>query len=154
MSSKAQNIGIMYTNALLFLPNIIRPKSIEKVFILYPDPHFKKSKQKGRIICRQTMAVFEYILRDDGLIYICTDVKTLFDYMCDIFDSSGLFKEFKSAECCISREDQKEAQEATKLLVDSDREEFIFKACYKNTDEAMRAGVKSGKVHARIYQKI
>lgn len=45
------NCSVIKTNALLFLPNFFAKNSLEKIFVLFPDPHFKKRKQKGRVIC-------------------------------------------------------------------------------------------------------
>ncbi|KAI5150216.1 tRNA (guanine-N7-)-methyltransferase [Enteropsectra breve] len=125
-----KNASVIKTNALLFLPNYFQPKSLSKIFILFPDPHFKKRKQKGRVVCRQMMQVYKFLLKDDGEIYISTDVDHLFKDMCQVFDDSGLF-EMKEPE-----------------------NDVLFEMCYKDTNEAHRAGVKSGHTFGRIYKVI
>ncbi|KAK6090976.1 hypothetical protein P3W45_000221 [Vairimorpha bombi] len=126
------NLSIMKTNALLFLPNIFMKKSLEKIFILFPDPHFKKRKQKGRVVCRQTINIYEYILRDDGRLYISTDVEHLFNDMVEIFKESGLFGQLPDSEI---------------------KEDPYYELTYKNTDEALRAGAKTGATFATIFKK-
>lgn len=134
------NIGVMNANALLFLPNIVHKHSIDKIFILYPDPHFKKSKQKGRIVCPQMMAIFEYILSNTGEIYISTDVKDLYEDMRTVLLESGIFEEKK--------------QIHEKLTEDTTvNEKDMFELSYKGTDESTRAGVKTGEVYASIFAK-
>ena len=38
-------------------------KKLEKIFFLYPDPHFKKAKYKWRIINKQLLAEYAYVLK-------------------------------------------------------------------------------------------
>eukprot|EP00730_Choanoeca_flexa_P005937 TRINITY_DN12055_c0_g1_i10.p5 TRINITY_DN12055_c0_g1~~TRINITY_DN12055_c0_g1_i10.p5 ORF type:complete len:119 (+),score=12.09 TRINITY_DN12055_c0_g1_i10:4248-4604(+) len=45
-----QNLGVLRTNAMKFLPNYFRKGQLTKMFFLYPDPHFKKKKHKWRIM--------------------------------------------------------------------------------------------------------
>lgn len=122
------NCSVIKTNALLFLPNYFQKGSLSKIFILFPDPHFKKPKQKARIVCRQMMGVFRYLLSADGQVYISTDVKDLFDDMCRVLDESGFFSEQQAG-----------------------HDDPLFDMCYRDTDEAHRAGVKTGHTFGKIY---
>ena len=44
------NIAVLRTNAMKFLPNYFRKAQLKIMFFLFPDPHFKKSNHKRRII--------------------------------------------------------------------------------------------------------
>lgn len=125
------NCSIVKTNALLFLINFFKPSTLSKIFILFPDPHFKKRKQKGRIVCKQNIQVLRYLLADQGQVYISTDVKELFENMCSVFENSGWF-----------------------IGVEPEENDRLFHMCYKDTDEAYRAGVKSGHTFGKIYRVI
>jgi tRNA (guanine-N7-)-methyltransferase len=129
ISEDLPNCSVLKTNALLFLPNFFRPGSLKKIFVLFPDPHFKKRKQKGRIICKQMMQIFKYILEQDGQLYISTDVSDLFKDMCEVIEGSGCFKEQAAPE-----------------------DDPLFDLCYNGTDEAGRAGIKSGHTFGKIYR--
>ncbi len=131
ITKEIDNCSVIRTNALLFLPNYFQPNSIKKIFVLFPDPHFKKRKQKGRMICRQMMNVFKYLLCDEGELYISTDVKDLFDDMCEVVSSSGLYAEQKNL-----------------------TEDPLYELCYKGTDEANRAGLKTGTTFGKVYRVI
>ena len=48
---------------------------LEKIFILYPDPHFKKCKHKWRIVSEGLLAEYAYVLQVGGLVYTVSDVK-------------------------------------------------------------------------------
>lgn len=45
-----QNISVIRTNAMKFLPNFFEHGQLSKIFFLFPDPHFKARKHKARII--------------------------------------------------------------------------------------------------------
>ena len=52
------------------------------MFFLFPDPHFKKSKHKWRIINQTLLAEYAYVLKVGvGRVYIATDVFDLFEWM-------------------------------------------------------------------------
>lgn len=46
----AFNIAVLRTNAMKFLPNLFEKGQLLKMFFLYPDPHFKKTNHRRRII--------------------------------------------------------------------------------------------------------
>lgn len=135
--------GIMNTNAMLFLVNFFGKSSLENIFILYPDPHFKKSKQKGRVVCKQTVPLYEYLLKENGKIYISTDVKSLYDDMRLVFQESAFFEEVETAHKILNEETFENNQSLT-----------LFESTYMATDEASRAGVKTGEVYASVFRVI
>lgn len=46
----AWNAGVIRTNAMKLLLNYFRKAEIEAIFFCFPDPHFKKSNFRRRII--------------------------------------------------------------------------------------------------------
>lgn len=44
------NISVVKTNAMKYLPNYIAKHQLEKIFICFPDPHFKKRNWRRRIV--------------------------------------------------------------------------------------------------------
>lgn len=57
------NIACLRTNAMKYLPNFFFKSQLSKMFFLYPDPHFKKSKHKWRIINQALLTEYSYVLR-------------------------------------------------------------------------------------------
>lgn len=57
------NIACIRTNAMKYLPNYFRKGQLSKMFFLFPDPHFKKTKHKWRIISATLLAEYAYVLR-------------------------------------------------------------------------------------------
>jgi len=85
------NIACVRTNAMKYLPNYFHKAQLTKMFFLFPDPHFKKTKHKWRIISHTLLAEYAYVLRPGGLVYTITDVKDLHDWMVEHFTQHPLF---------------------------------------------------------------
>ncbi|RMZ79211.1 hypothetical protein DV738_g3521, partial [Chaetothyriales sp. CBS 135597] len=61
-----------------FLPNFFGRSSLRKIFICFPDPHFKQRKHKARIVSSQLNAEYAYVLQPGvGKVYTITDVEEL-----------------------------------------------------------------------------
>lgn len=71
------------------------------MFFLYPDPHFKKSKHKWRIINQSLLAEYAYVLAVGGIVYTVTDVKDLHDWMKQHFNEHPLFEQVQEEELVI-----------------------------------------------------
>lgn len=74
------------------LPNFFCKGQLTKMFFLFPDPHFKRTKHKWRIISPTLLAEYAYVLRVGGLVYTITDVLELHDWMCTHFKGHPLFE--------------------------------------------------------------
>uniref|UniRef100_A0A8C6ZLI0 tRNA (guanine-N(7)-)-methyltransferase n=1 Tax=Nothoprocta perdicaria TaxID=30464 RepID=A0A8C6ZLI0_NOTPE len=57
------NIACVRSNAMKHLPNFFRKGQLSKMFFLFPDPHFKRTKHKWRIISPTLLAEYGYVLR-------------------------------------------------------------------------------------------
>ncbi|PXF40589.1 tRNA (guanine-N(7)-)-methyltransferase [Gracilariopsis chorda] len=87
------NVAFERTNAMKYLPNYFAKGSIEKLFFCYPDPHFKKKKNRQRIISTQLLAEYAFVLEEGtGIAYIVTDVPELFEWMATRFERHPLFE--------------------------------------------------------------
>ncbi|XP_023066412.2 tRNA (guanine-N(7)-)-methyltransferase isoform X2 [Piliocolobus tephrosceles] len=58
-----QNIACLRSNAMKHLPNFFYKGQLTKMFFLFPDPHFKRTKHKWRIISPTLLAEYAYVLR-------------------------------------------------------------------------------------------
>ena len=45
-----ERIGVLKTNAMKYLPNFFKKAQLSKMFFCFPDPHFKKTTHRRRII--------------------------------------------------------------------------------------------------------
>ena len=45
-----QNVACIRANTMKFLPNFFERSQLSKIFLCFPDPHFKARKHKARIV--------------------------------------------------------------------------------------------------------
>lgn len=45
-----QNVACLRANTMKFLPNFFERSQLTKIFLCFPDPHFKARKHKARIV--------------------------------------------------------------------------------------------------------
>lgn len=93
-----QNISALRANTMKFLPNLFHKSQLTKIFLCFPDPHFKARKHKARIISPTLVAEYAYVLREGGRVYVVTDVRDLYDWFRMSFGSTAgreLFREVR-----------------------------------------------------------
>ncbi|KAL7837471.1 hypothetical protein SRHO_G00271820 [Serrasalmus rhombeus] len=95
---KYQNIACLRSNAMKYLPNFFTKGQLSKMFFLFPDPHFKKTKHKWRIISPTLLAEYAYALRVGGLVYTNTDVEEVHLWMVKHFTEHPLFSRVSEEE--------------------------------------------------------
>jgi len=68
------------------------------MFFCFPDPHFKRSKHKSRIITPALLSEYAYVLRPGGKLYHITDVEELHAWMYGHCRDHKLFELVERAE--------------------------------------------------------
>lgn len=89
---KYTNVWCLRTNAMRYIPNYISKGQLYKMFFLFPDPHFKKTKHKWRIINDALLAEYAYVCAIGAIVYVATDVEELFSWMVEHFTRHPLFQ--------------------------------------------------------------
>lgn len=95
---KYQNIAVIRTNAMKYMTNFFEKGQLKKLFFLFPDPQFKKSKHKWRIISSVLLSEYAYLMEIGGIVYTITDVLELHEWMKSHFIEHPLFKEIPEPE--------------------------------------------------------
>jgi tRNA (guanine-N7-)-methyltransferase len=60
-----------------YLPNHFNKGQLEKIFICFPDPHFKAKNHRRRIISESMLSEYAFLLEENGRLYTATDVEEL-----------------------------------------------------------------------------
>ena len=89
-SENLKNIYIFPENIFSLL-NKLKKNSIEKIFILYPDPWPKKKHYKRRLISSVFLNKIYRILRINGIVFVSTDSQ---DYLSVILNEFLINKKF------------------------------------------------------------
>lgn len=101
-----QNVSCLRANSMKFLPNFFRRHQLAKIFLCFPDPHFKARKHKARIVSETLNSEYAFVVRPGGVIYTITDVEDLHLWMVSHFHEHPLFQriseEEQEADPCVA----------------------------------------------------
>ncbi len=70
-----QNASCLRTNCMRYLPNYFYKGQMDKIFICFPDPHFKAKNHRRRIVSYALLSEYAYILAPGGRLYTITGKK-------------------------------------------------------------------------------
>ena len=93
-----KNIGVTRTNSMRHLTQYFRKGSLEKIFVCFPDPHFKAKNFRRRIVNTGFLSEYAYLLKEKGRFYCITDVKELHDWHYKHCKEHGMFREMGEEE--------------------------------------------------------
>jgi len=128
-----QNISVVRTNSMKFLPNYFEKGELEKMFFLFPDPHFKEKNHRRRVISVPLLAEYAYAMAVGGILYTVTDVEELGDWMKACLDAHPLFEKVP--------EEQAKDDPVVKLLTTA-------------TEEGQKVARNEGQTFLAIYRRI
>lgn len=130
-----QNIACVRANTMKFLPNFFKKHQLTKVFLCFPDPHFKARKHKARIVSTTLNSEYAYVMKPGGIVYTITDVKDLHEWMVEHFDGHPSFDrvpdEDQDNDECVQVM-RKETEEGKKVERNQGAK---FVACYRRLED-------------------
>ncbi|KAK5168425.1 tRNA (guanine-N(7)-)-methyltransferase (tRNA(m7G46)-methyltransferase) [Saxophila tyrrhenica] len=85
------NISVLRANTMKFLPNLFSAGQLHKIFLCFPDPHFKARKHKARIVSPTLCSEYAYVLAPGGKVYTITDVEDLHLWMVEHLSGHASF---------------------------------------------------------------
>ncbi|XP_014674502.1 PREDICTED: tRNA (guanine-N(7)-)-methyltransferase-like [Priapulus caudatus] len=127
------NIACIRANAMKYLCNFFSKGQLSRMFFLFPDPHFKKTKHKWRIISATLLAEYAYVLRPGGAVYTITDVLDLYEWMVRHFEEHPLFERV--------REEELESDPVVPLL-------------HRATEEGQKVARNNGERHLAVFRRV
>jgi len=128
-----ENISCVRANAMKNLPQYFDKGQLEKLFFLFPDPHFKQSNHRRRIVSTTLLAEYAYVLKEGGILYTITDVEELGKWMSDHMSAHPMFERISEAD----------------LAADP-----IVPLLYTGTEEGQKVERNSGSTHLNVFRRI
>ncbi len=128
-----QNIACLRANTMRFLPNFFAKAQLSKIFICFPDPHFKARKHKARIVSATLNSEYAFVLRPGGIVYTITDVKDLHEWMVEHFEAHPSFERVPAEE--------QESDECVKIM-------------RSETEEGKKVERNQGKKFVALFQRL
>ncbi len=96
-----QNVSVLKTNAMKYLPNFFARGQLSKLFFCFPDPQFKPSHHRRRIVTTPLRDEYAYALRPGARLYTITDVADLHNWMAAHGDAHPAFARVPAAEADV-----------------------------------------------------
>eukprot|EP01138_Halocafeteria_seosinensis_P012035 gb/GECG01012300.1/.p1 GENE.gb/GECG01012300.1/~~gb/GECG01012300.1/.p1 ORF type:complete len:292 (+),score=45.11 gb/GECG01012300.1/:1-876(+) len=150
-----QNLGVLWTNSMRYMPNFFKRGQLSKMFFCFPDPHFKKKKHSWRIINYFLLAEYAYCLRPGGMLYTITDVEDLHLWMDKHASENAAFEKIPPEEAekdpCVQV--MKEATEEGKKVTRNEGKKYI--AVFKRlTDEETEENARKMGFWREVNQEV
>ena len=118
-----------------FLPNFFERGQLRKIFLCFPDPHFKARKHKARIVSAALNSEYAYVLQPGGVVYTVTDVQDLSTWMAKHFQAHPAFEQLSDSEIaqdiCVEKM-QSETEEGKKVERHKGQK---YVACFRRLDD-------------------
>lgn len=133
-SSSYQNIAALRSNTMKFLPNFFHKAQLSRIFLCFPDPHFKARKHKARIVSATLNSEYAFVMREGGVVYTITDVEDLHLWIVEHFGrSSEAFER-------VENEDEVEG-------------DLCVKAMRMETEEGKKVERNGGKKFVALFRR-
>ncbi|KAK6912377.1 tRNA (guanine-N-7) methyltransferase, Trmb type [Dillenia turbinata] len=128
-----QNVSVVRTNSMKYIPNYFSKGQLSKMFFLFPDPHFKEKNHRRRVISPHLLDEYAYVLGVGGIIYTITDVEELGEWMQACLKEHPLFEALT--------EEELEADPVVKLLGSA-------------TEEGQKVARNGGQTFRAVFRRI
>ncbi|KAK2964774.1 putative tRNA methyltransferase [Blattamonas nauphoetae] len=92
------NIGVIRGNSMKSLVNFFSKGFIERMFILFPDPHWKQQHVRRRVVSPSLCDEYAWVVKPGGRVYTITDVPVVHHWMVWSFSQHPLFERVPEAE--------------------------------------------------------
>lgn len=71
------------------LSEIFPQKSLEEIYIPFPDPHIRRANHNRRLISHDFLKIYRQLLVTDGRVHFKTDNQELYEYVLEIIGKFG-----------------------------------------------------------------
>ena len=88
-----QNVLLICGNAKVILPRYFKKLSLEKIYILFPDPWPKRRHAFHRLIDEEFLSVLAEKLKKGGTVIFATDSKEYVQWILELVGKTGLLEE-------------------------------------------------------------
>lgn len=86
-----QNAAVLYVDATRYLARVLPPGCLQRVFISFPDPWFKKRHAKRRLVKGDFVEQLHHVMAPGSELFVQTDQEHLAQEIPTRIQASGLF---------------------------------------------------------------
>ena len=145
------NAAVMRTNSMKFLVNYFHPASLHKIFICFPDPHFKRKNHPRRIITTRLLDEYAFVLAPQAKLYCITDVHELHEWHVAHCDAHPLFRRVvvgSSTSTTTNNNGSTMEEEA------NDQQDPCIAIMIHSTEEGQKVERNQGDKYYAVYERI
>jgi len=117
-----------------YLANYFVKGQLEKIFICFPDPHFKAKNFRRRIVSHILLSEYAYFLKPGGRLYTITDVEELHIWHVEKCNAHPYFRRIPDEE-----------------IVGHDS---AARCMSEDTEESKKVARLGGRKHFAVYERI
>lgn len=137
-----ENAAILRCNVMKHLPRLLARQSIKFFTIMFPDPQFKASHARRRVISPQLLSEYAYYLIPGGFLFICSDLRDLYLYMHSTIAAHPFFCEVQVKEISGNDNDSHAIETILQLMdktadaerhMRKDADKTVYKAVFRCT---------------------
>ena len=99
--NKIENVRVFHGDVRILL-NSFKYRSVDRLYILFPDPWMKKRHKSRRLLSSTNIEFFSKILKSKGTICIATDIE---DYHSEIKETFSNLHQFKKLHISPKKKD-------------------------------------------------
>ncbi|MBM4354977.1 MAG: tRNA (guanosine(46)-N7)-methyltransferase TrmB, partial [Deltaproteobacteria bacterium] len=126
------NARVLLGDARELLPVYVNPGSLEALFLLFPDPWWKRKHHKRRLLSADLLAGLVGLLRPGGLFLVRSDVPMVLELTREAAAGTGFFREVPGAGFELPVTDRERRY--------LEREVPYGEACFRRMERAAEAG--------------
>ena len=127
-----RNIACLRTNSMKYFVNYFRKGQLEKIFIMFPDPHFKTKNHVRRIVSINLLTEYAFLLAPGGVVYTMTDVEELGEWMRDKLERHPWFEEYTEREYA---------------------DDLVIPYLTETSEEGQKVARNGGKTHMSVFRR-
>lgn len=90
-----ENIRIFDDDARYLIENLA-DSSLDRIYVLYPDPWPKARHLRRRLVTPETVGQFHKLLKPSGLFFFASDIADYVGWTCDVVERHGGFRVIKA----------------------------------------------------------
>ena len=100
-TNNIDNLKVFYGDARILIENL-EDNSLDKIFILFPDPWPKKRHNKRRIISKEFLELLSHKLKNGGELFFASDIIDYVEWTIEkIENNKNFLKKFETIETCL-----------------------------------------------------
>lgn len=92
LADTVSNVLLIHGNGHVCLHDMFDNQTLDKIFIFHPDPWVKRRHHKRRLISQELLDIAKTKLKDNGQMYISTDVESLWIEIQELFANNPCFQ--------------------------------------------------------------